>query len=106
MNFSKDNGSVLMNDRHSLRITTKRLHRLPPTTIEQRVCGQDLGLIRIGLTHQLDQFLDRFLSVFAGEFAHLGKSFRTPARVAGLTRFKRGSCNTGHHPASASLFSG
>ena len=75
MELSKDNGAVFMDDRHSLRITTNRLHRLAPAAIEQRVCSQDLGLVRIGLAHQIDQFCDRLLGVFAGKRADLDIAF-------------------------------
>jgi len=84
MELSNDSGLVLMDDRRPLRITSNRLCRPSPATVEQRVCRQDLGLFRLALPHHRDKLLDRLGGVLAGQLAHLDITFRAAAGVATL----------------------
>jgi hypothetical protein len=71
-------------DRRLLGVTSERLHRPAPATIEQRICCSNSSVRSVALSHFLEQALDSLSRMVSGKFPNhcdLPPIFRSTRRL-------------------------
>src|SRR6516162_7830892 len=87
-------------DRRLLGVTSERLRRPAPATIEQRICCSNSSVRSVALSHFPEQALDSLSRMVSGEFPDRCNAAWT---AAGVTRLARcpSSVRVTHHLISA-----
>jgi len=73
-------------DRRLLGVTSERLRRPAPATIEQRICCSNSSVRSVALSHFLKQALDSLSRMVSGEFPDRCNAAWTAAGVTRLAR--------------------
>ena len=73
-------------DRRLLGVTSERLRRPAPATIEQRICCSNSSVRSVALSHFPEQALDSLSRMVSGEFPDRCNAARTAAGVTRLAR--------------------
>jgi hypothetical protein len=73
-------------DRRLLGVTSERLRRPAPATIEQRICCSNSSVRSVALSHFLEQAPDSLSRMVSGEFPDRCNAARTAAGVTRLAR--------------------